>query len=186
MRTKDGIYKSMLWIVLIMFSGLFVLTACNTSATSHIDAAKPFVVDTGDGDQGLVLRLLSSDGKGKIEIFDDKFSDGTNILESVVFEREFNTWKQRTLGQAPYKPGDQMRVCGGGQFGILEIVDPNIISVDYETKKEKIELSIIEVNSRRFITHIKIPANTEYYQIYGINKDGNIIWQLFTEGYWKK
>jgi len=169
-----------------MFGGLFILTACSASDTSSTNTAQQFVVDTGTGDQEPVLRLLTRDGKEKIEIFDGQFSDGTNILGSVVYERRFNKWNQITMRQSPYKPNDPVRVSGGGQFGIIEVMDPDIIYVDYETQKNKIQLSITRLKSRRFVAYQYVPGNKEYYQIRGVSKDGETIWQLFPEGYWKQ
>lgn len=145
---------------------------------------QPFQVDSSDGNQGAVLRLVTPDGKERIEIFDSQFSDGTNILESVVYEKQFNTWKQIKLGQSPYKPNDAVRVCGNDQFGVLGIVDPNIVKVEYETKNDKLELSIIKVNSLRYVAFKQIPGNKKYFQVHGISKGGEVLWQLFPEGYW--
>ncbi|TGE38876.1 hypothetical protein E4K67_05210 [Desulfosporosinus fructosivorans] len=169
-----------------MFGGLFVLTACSALDTSSTNSAQQFVVDTGTGDQGPVLRLLTQDRKEKIEIFDGQFTDGTKILESVVYELRFNKWNQITMGQSPYKSNDPVRISGGGQFGIIEVIDPNIIYMDYETQKDKIKLSIIQVKSRRFVAYQHVPGNKEYFQIRGVSKDGETIWHLFPEGYWKQ
>ncbi|HHY26164.1 MAG TPA: hypothetical protein GX523_05330 [Desulfitobacterium dehalogenans] len=169
-----------------MFSGLVVLTACSTLDTSSINSAHQFVVDTGTGDQGPVLRLLTQDRKEKIEVFDGEFADGTKILESVVYEVRFDKWNQITMGQSPYKSNDPVRISGGGQFGIIEVIDPNIIYVDYETQKDKIQLTIIQVKSRRFVAYQKVQGSKEYFQIRGVSKDGETIWQLFPEGYWKQ
>jgi len=187
MRTQVGILKSIHRImVLAMFCGLFVLTACSDSVTTPIKVVQPFVVDTSAGDQGTVLRLLTPDGNEKIEISDGQFADGTKILESVIYGQRFNIWNQVTMGQSPYKANDPVRVSGGGQFRIIEVIDPNIINVEYETQKDKIQLSIILVKSRRFVAYQHIPGNKEYYQIRGVTKDGDTKWQLFPEGYWKQ
>lgn len=182
MRTRIPIFKSINRImVLVMFCGLFVLTACSTSVTSPIKVLQPFVVDTSAGDQGSLLRLLTLDGNEKIEISDGQFADGTKILESIIYEQRFNKWNQITLGQSPYKPNDAVRVSGGGQFGIIEVIDPNIINVEYETQKDKIQMSIIQVKSRRFVAYKHILGNKEYYQIRGVTKDGETKWKLFPE-----
>jgi len=168
-----------------MFAGLFVLTACSALDTSSPNSAQQFVVDTGTDDQGLALRLLTQDKKGKIEIFDGQFADGTRILESVVYELRFNKWNQITMGQSSYESNDPVRISGGGQFGIIEVIDPNIICVDYETQMDKIQLVIIQVKSRRFVAYQHDPGNKKYFQICCVSKDGETLWQLFPEGYWK-
>ncbi|AET67846.1 hypothetical protein Desor_2244 [Desulfosporosinus orientis DSM 765] len=169
-----------------MFGGLFILTACSVTDTSSINTVQQFNVDTGTSDQGPVLRLLTQDGNEKIEIFDGQFADGTKILESVIYELRFNKWNQTTMKQSSYIPNAPVIVSGGGQFGVLEVIDPNIIRVDYETQKDKRQLSIIQVKSRRFVAYHHLPGNNEYYQIRGVSKDGDTIWQLFPEEYWKK
>ena len=147
---------------------------------------QPFQVDSSDGNQAALLRLVTPDGKERIEIFDSQSSDGTKMLESVVYEKQLNTWKQIKLGQSLYQPNDPVRVCGNDQFGVFEIVDPNIVKVEHETKNNKLELSIIKVDSQRFVAFKQTPGSKEYFQVLGISKCGEILWQLFPEGYWNQ
>lgn len=161
----------------------------NTTGCSKMlskNSLQPFQIDSSDGNQRAVLTLVTPDEKDKIEIFDSQFSDGTKILESVVYEKQLNTWKQVKLGQSPYKPNDAVRVCGNDQFGVLEIVDPNIVKVEYETKNDKLELSIIKVNSLRYVAFKQTTGNKEYFQVLGISQVGEVLWQLFPEGYWNQ
>lgn len=104
---------------------------------------QPFVVDTSAGDQRPVLQLLTPDGNEKVEISDEQFADGTKILESIIYERRFDKWNQIAMGQSPCKPNDPVWISGGSQFGIIEVIDPNIINVEYENQKDKIQLAII-------------------------------------------
>lgn len=168
---------------------MFVLVGCSSSATTPLSSTEstlqPFTVDYDIGEQGTVFRLLTPDGKEKIEVNDGRFSNGTKILESIVYQHQFNQWKQIIMGQEPYKTNDPVRVAGNGQFGILELVDPNIVKVQYETKLEKVDLSISQVRNRRFVAYKQIPGKKEYYQVYAIGNSGQVLWQLFPEGYWK-
>lgn len=187
MMRRVRINKSMLWIIVLFISGgVYFFTACASSDSSLNNTVQPLEVDTNTSDQGVILRLLSSDGKEKIETQDSQFKDGTRILETMVYEWRFNTWNQISLGQSPYNPNDPVRVCGDRQSIILEVVDPNIDRVDLETKNGTTKLSIIKVNSRRFVAYKLNLENKEYHQVFGTSKDGEIMWQLFPEGYWIK
>ena len=108
---------------IIISAGIFVITACDSSMTLSKNTLQPFqvAVDSSDGNEGAVLRLVTPDGKERIEIFDSQFSDGTKILESVVYEKQLDTWKQIKLGQSPYQANDPVRVCSNDQFGVFDI-----------------------------------------------------------------
>lgn len=185
-RKPVGFYKHILITFIIISAVISVITACDSSITLSRDTLQQFQIDSSDGNQGTVLRLVTPDGKERIEIFYSQFSDGTKILESVVYEKQLDTWKQVKLGQSPYQPNDPVRVCSNDQFGVFEIVDPNIVKVEHETKNNKLELSIIKVSSRRFVAIKQTPGNKEYFQVRGNGKGGEVLWQLFPEGYWNQ
>lgn len=174
--------------IMFLFTVFALLTGCSSStsipSSTMESTLQPFVVDNNIGDQGPILRILTKDKKEKLEISDGKFSDGTNILVSIVYQRNLGDWKQIALGQEPYKQNDPVRVTGYDQFGILEIINPNIIKVEYETKYGKFDLAISQVKNRRFVAYKQNPGAKDYYQIYGFDKKGQVLWQLYPEGYW--
>ncbi len=180
-----------LQVIMFLFitNAILILVGCPSSSTLPSSSTEitiqEFIVDYNISNQGPVFRLLTPDGKEKIEILDGKVSDGTSILESIIYQRDSNRWDQIAMGQAPYKPNDPVRGAGNGQFGILEIVNPNIVKVQYATKQEKIDISINQVKNRRFVAYKQTPSNKEFYQVYAINNRGQVLWQLFPEGYWK-
>ncbi|MDR3587803.1 MAG: hypothetical protein P4L59_21205 [Desulfosporosinus sp.] len=191
MASHPRSFKRMLGLLfLLISSGIFVLVGCSYSVTPSSSSTKntiqPFMVDYNISSQGPVFRLLTLHGKEKIEILDGKFSDGTSILESIMYLRDSNRWNQITMRQETYQPNDPVRGAGNGQFGILELVNPNIVRVEYETKQEKIKLSISQVKNRRFVVYKQTPENMEFYQVYAINNSGQVLWQFFPEGYWKE
>jgi hypothetical protein len=182
MQPQVGVCKSIHRIViLIVFGGLFVLTACATWDKSISIGSQPFIVDTIVGKQleyGQVpplLKLLTQDGKEKLEIF-----EGGNV---ELYRWQMGKWEWSQGGH-----GGDSQVIGlsMSQFGVLEVTDPNIIKMEFETEKDKKQLSFIEVKSHRFIAFQIDPRHKDYYQIRGISKNCEIIWQLFPDGYWKQ
>lgn len=180
---KGFIYLTM---AIVTLGGLFALTACLASDDPPIRGAQPFIVDASTDEKDLVLRVLTSNGKKKLELFDGEFADGTKILESCVYEWKANKWIFAHIGQQPYKPDDPVRMLSANSFGILEVIAPEIITVEYETDTEKKLLSIAEVNSRRFVVFQAESGNKSYYQIRGKGKDGEVLWQLFHDNYWER
>lgn len=171
-------------IVSVMLGGLLALTTCFVLDDPPIRGSQPFIIETGIEEQGPVLRLLTPNGEKKFELFDGEFADGTKILESSVYRWKSDKWTFAHMGQQPYKPDDPVRMSSLDCFGILEVIDPEIITVEYETDTEKKLLSIAEVNSRRFVAFQTEPGNKDYYQIRGKSKDGEVLWQLFHDNYW--
>lgn len=188
----EYLYALVRRVIMLLFIvvAIFILVGCSSTSTipsSAIESTiQPFIIDYNIDDKGPVFRLQTPDGKEMIEILDGKFSDGTCILEAIVYQRHSNQWNQITMGQEPYKPNDPVRGAGNGQFGILELVNPNIVKVQYEMKQGKIDLAISQVKNRRFVAYKQTPGNKEYYQVYAINNSGQVLWQLFPEGYWTR
>jgi hypothetical protein len=196
MRLQVGVYKSIHRImVLIVIGGLFVLTACSTSermppiGSQHFPiGSEPFIVDTSDGkqttsdetvkfDQKPLLKLLTPDKKKKLEIFEGGHTE--------LYEWRIDKWEWVQGAQGGLSGNNSaVMVIGPDEFGVLEVIDPNIIKVEFESEKDKKQLAFIEIGSHRFIAYQKDPRNKDYYQIRGVSKDGKILWQLFPDGYW--
>lgn len=139
--------------------------------------AMDFTIDANT-DAGAFLRFVTPDGKEKIEVYEGQFADGTKIFESRNFKNDFGRWQQSTVGQEE-QTLDKVRGVGGNQFyHLLEIMDPTIPCLVYEYQTgNKVSLKIVEVNQRRFTAFYRQPWNKEYYQIYGLNEKGTILWK---------
>lgn len=190
-------------IVLLLLGGIFFLTACSELYSPQKYDMQPFIVDasagkqesvlplqTPDGsakiEQEPVLRLLTPDGKEKIEIFEGQLADGRKIFQSVSYEWQSDKWNWIHTGQTSYEPSIPVRTMSVKQFGVLEVIDPEIINIEYEAEKDKKLLSITEVNSRRFVAYQTDPKHMDNYQIRGLSKEGEILWQLYSDDYWEE
>lgn len=157
-------------IVLLLLGGVFILTACSGLYSSPKYDIQPFIVDTSAGKQESVLplqtpdgsakiepepvlKLLTPDGKEKIEIYEGQLADDRKIFQSVSYEWHSDKWNWIHTGQTSYEPSIPVRAMSVKQFGVLEVIDPKIINIEYETEKDKKLLSITEVNSRRFVAY---------------------------------
>ena len=186
MQLHVGVCKSIqrIMMVLIVFGGLFVLTACSTLDKSPSIGSQPFIVDIGDGKQlkhgqeAPLLKLQTPNGLEKLEIFEGGHAE--------LYMWRSDKWEWVSGGQGG-ATGKDSKVIGLStrQFGVLEVYDPNIIKMEFETEIDKKQLSFIEANSHRFIAYQNDPRHKDDYQIRGISKDDEIIWQLFPDGYWK-
>jgi len=137
-----------------------------------------FTIDANT-DNGAFLRFVTPDGKEKIEVYERRFADGTKIFESRSFKHDLGWWEQSTVGQGE-QTLDKVRGVGGNQFyHLLEIMDPAITSLVYEYQVgDKVSLRIVEVNQRRFTAFYRQPWNKEYHQIYGLNENGEALWDI--------
>lgn len=125
------------------------------------------------------LRFITPDGQEKIEISEGQFADGTKIFESHCSKYSLGRWKEYEMNQGE-QTVDKVRSVGGNQFyHLLEVIDPAITSLVYEYQTgQKVPLTIVEVNGRRFTAFYRQPWNKEDYQIYGLNEKGQILWDM--------
>ncbi|HHY28400.1 MAG TPA: hypothetical protein GX523_16995 [Desulfitobacterium dehalogenans] len=201
MQLQVGVYKYVYSAMVFILIGVFILTACSELFNRPIYGSQPFIVDTSTGkeetayplqtpdgpaeiEQKPILKLLTSDRKEKIEIFDGQLADGRKIFISSGYQWRSEQWNWVHSGQAAYELSTPVKAMSVSQFGVLELIDLEIMTIEYETEKDKKQLSIMEVDDRRFVAYLTDPGHRDYYQIRGLSKSGEILWQLFDDGYW--
>lgn len=140
------------------------------------NGTQPFTIDLSlTAEEGVIFRLISADGKEKVEVVDGKFADGTKILESRGFIHKPQGWRQTGAGQSEYKEQDKIRLCGYQEYLIYEAVDPNIVSMEYKDENKIAKVPFIEVKGRKFAAIYRFFRPNYSYQINFMNKNGEAI-----------
>ena len=175
----------LLGFIVILLSTFIIVNMKNRDVEKSINGSQLFLVDEKTGDSKIIFGFRTLDGKKAFEVNDSQWKDSTKYLETKEMELKNGIWTQGSMSQSPYASKDYVRTAGTDSYIILEIVDPNIESVKYESKQDKTVLPIYNINSRRFVAFYQYIDYKTYYQVYALNKEGKEQWKLFNEDFWK-
>lgn len=170
-------FKLLIFILIFMIPTASLIYSGQKSQKGYkFNGTQPFTIDLSLTDEEeVIFRLISADGKEKVEVIDGKFADGTKILESRGFIYKSKGWQQIGAGQSEYKEQDKIRFCGYQEYLIYEAVEPNIASMEYKDENKIAKVPFIEVKGRRFAAIYRFFRPNYSYQINFLNKNGEAI-----------
>ena len=167
-------------LIFVLITATLIATLMYAGQTSQnnymANGTQPFVIDKSlTNEEKVIFRLISSDGKEKVEVVDGKFADGTKILESRGYTKKFYGWQQTGAGQSEYNDQDKIRLCGHMHYLIYEAIDPNIVSMEYRDEKKNTKVPFDEINGRRFAAIYRFYRTNYSFEIHFLNNDGEAI-----------